>query len=470
MQELIMIDNLEMYHTELMMWSTEPASQVKYEDIEHAEPAMPLEYPTPLIHSAQRCGVSVVDHLSGRVYDEKEVIVEDSRGKFSAEPTRAYLLKKRIAFCTFGVVRLAMVLEKNLKQDETRDCSEEAEWRSTEYHVVIKVLSSERIRQNASTTSSNPLREIGALQLVGNYHPNVIGSIEALQDDENLYIVTPYCAGRDLYHKLMGVRKTASITSTSQQQQHPVKPLKRPSEITSRSWFRQLLQGLLHLQNKGVSHRNLSLENLLVDTEGNLVIADFGHALRVPYIDWNNFGGVTDVSAGSLRRLILAQDHGGNSTYLAPELIKPGASFDGFAVDMWSAGVILFMLLVGRAPFRLAHPSDAKFALVAQKGQLRSLLNSLQINISEEATDLLQNLLWYDPRRRLTLEEAMAHPWIRQDRDSESEPSLMEEAKNTVKKSVRFDPSIECKDSGCRMLGLSEETLSRLSLGRMASF
>uniref|UniRef100_A0A7S3P484 Protein kinase domain-containing protein n=1 Tax=Amphora coffeiformis TaxID=265554 RepID=A0A7S3P484_9STRA len=473
--ELIIIDNLEMYHTD--MWSANnPASynNVKYEDIEHAgPPAAPLEFPMPLIHRAQRSEVSVLDHVTGRVYHEKEVISRAPQptnyGLRTVGPRRAYLLKKRIAPCTYGVVRLAIVLEQNIKQEETRDClqqEDEAEWKSTGGLVAIKVLSCEQVRQNLSPDSSNPLNEVASLQLVGSYHPNVLGCDEVLQSEDELYIVTPYKAGKDLFQKLMGVDRNAA--KHPQVQQH-ARPLKRPSERCAREWFKDLLRGMMHLQNKGICHRNLSLDNLLLDPDGKLVIADFGLALRVPYTDWSNFGGVTDASEGSLRRLILAQGHGGNTPYLAPELLKPGAPFDGFSVDMWAAGVILFLMLVGRAPFRVAHSSDPKFLTVAHKGQLRSLLQSLHIKISDDAVDLLQSLLWHDPRRRLTLQEALAHPWVTHDRESsESETSSFDGSK--ASKCVKFNPSSVCEDLNCRMGIFGEEALGRLSLGRMSSF
>lgn len=471
-----MFDKIEMYHMD--MWSSannimnniqqESNYSVKYEDIEHAgPPAAPLEFPMPMIHRAQRSAVSVLDHVSGRVYHEKEVLTGASHR--DGGPRRAYLLKKRIAPCTYGVVRLAIVLEQNMKQEEARDCfHEEAEWRSTSELVAIKILSCDRVRQNLSPNSSNPLNEVASLQLVGSYHPNVLGCDEVLQSEEELYIVTPYKTGKDLYQKLMGVDQSSAKHA---QQQQPIRPLKRLGERPARDLFQDLLRGLMHLQNKGICHRNLSLENLLLDSDSKLVIADFGLALRVPYTDWSNFGGVTDVSEGSLRRLILAQGHGGNIPYLAPELLKSDVPFDGFAVDMWAAGVILFMMLVGRAPFREAHTTDPKFLTVACKGQLRSLLQSLHIKISDEAVDLLQNLLWQDPRRRLTLQEALTHPWVTQDREtSGSETSSLDGSTRAAAKNVKFNPSSECKDNlNCRMVSF-EEALGRLSLGRMSSF
>ena len=438
-----------------LMWNTSNASGgvgLKYEDVANAgPPAAPLAFPAPQIKPAKRVLVAVEDHVSGLVHHEKEVILACSeRGQSSAH---AYLMKKCLSQCTHGVVRLAIVLERNVRQDETRDCPE-AEWRSTNNLVCIKVLSSDCLRQHPSSSSSHPLHEISALQLVGSYHVNVLGCVEALQDEEELFIVTPYKHGKDLYHKLMGSNRKARSS------RHPsVLPIRKPSKRVAKGWFRDLLQGLSHLQNKGICHRNLSLENLLLDSDGRLVIADFGFALRVPYTDWRNFGGIADVSEGSTRRLIVATGHGDNLNYLAPEL--HGMPFDGFAVDMWSAGVILFVLLVGRAPFRSTKGDDAHYQAIARKGQLGPLLQSLNIDIDKEAVDLLQNLLWEDPRLRLNLQDALAHPWLTL--EEESDDALMSSP-------VRFDSSGERKDRHCRMVTIAEESLAHLSLHRMASF
>lgn len=133
-------------------------------------------------------------------------------------------------------------------------------------------------------------------------------------------------------------------------------------------------------------------------------------ALRVPHTDRYG-GGVTDVSAGTSRRLMLAQGQGGKLMYTAPEIISQQKEVDTFATDLWSVGVVLFVMLVGRSPFKWAHPSDKRFLNIS-KGGLKSLLEALKISISTEAVDLLQGFLWVDPRKRWTLAEAMQHPWV----------------------------------------------------------
>lgn len=158
-------------------------------------------------------------------------------------------------------------------------------------------------------------------------------------------------------------------------------------------------------------HRDICLENLLLDEDDNLVLIDPGMSLRVPYSDPHNYGSVSDVSCGGSRLLIKRQGQGGKLLYAPPEIINEHDFVDGFALDMWAVGVILFIMLVGRAPFQWAHPTDQRYDKMAS-GELKSLLKTLEIRISPEAADLLQGFFHLDPRKRITLAEAMNHPWV----------------------------------------------------------
>jgi serine/threonine protein kinase len=231
---------------------------------------------------------------------------------------------------------------------------------------------------------------------VGDYHPNVIGALDVLQDEDYLYIVMTFCTGGAL---------SGQISED---------PQKRIPEPKARVWFKQLLSGMRHLQRKGICHQDLSLENILIDREDNLVIIDLGMALRIPYSDPANIGHVTDISEGTERCLILSQYQGtGRSQlYLAPELVAGLEAFDGFAIDLWALGVILFLLLVGIPPFTSADSSDERFEKISEGG-LKEVLIKDNISISEEAIDLLQNMLWQDPRKRLGLSQIFRHPWVK---------------------------------------------------------
>ena len=150
---------------------------------------------------------------------------------------------------------------------------------------------------------------------------------------------------------------------------------------------------------------------MLLDDKDRVVIVDPGMSLRIPYADPCNYGCVTDVSAGTCRRLIISQGQGGKLMYAAPEVVDQSEVVDGFAVDLWAAGVVLFVMLVGRAPFKWAHPTDKRFAKMS-KGGLTDLMESLDIQLSPEACDLLQGFFWADPKRRFSLAEVIEHPWV----------------------------------------------------------
>jgi serine/threonine protein kinase len=215
----------------------------------------------------------------------------------------------------------------------------------------------------------------------------------------------PYCSGGDLYGNIAAGQTLSNL-------QRRGSTLKRlPSEDQARQWFQQLLQGLFHLQKKGICHRDISVDNLMLDGNGELMIIDFGLALRVPYTDASNPGCVSDLSEGSHRLLIKAQGQSGNIMYLAPEIVERTEAFDGFTVDLWSAGICLFVFLVGRAPFKWAHPTDVRFSLIS-KGHLREVMQDQGTPLSCKACDLLQKMFLRDPRKRLNLAQVMNHPWV----------------------------------------------------------
>jgi serine/threonine protein kinase len=176
----------------------------------------------------------------------------------------------------------------------------------------------------------DPIKEIAAMQLIGNSHPNVLGSVEVLQDNEHLYSIMPFCRGGDLFGVVLDVAE-------KRQANEAVEGAGGMSEPVARYWFRQLLLGLHHLQSKGICHRDLSLENILVDVNHCLVI-DMGMCLRVPYhCPGDPNGKSVDVEYGTDRRLIVPMGTCGKKNYMSPEVYENSDNFDGFAVDLWSA-------------------------------------------------------------------------------------------------------------------------------------
>lgn len=150
----------------------------------------------------------------------------------------------------------------------------------------------------------------------------------------------------------------------------------------------------------------------MVDEWDDIKIIDFGLCLRVPYADPNNRNLVTDVSGNTVRRLIKAQGQGGKWEYMAPEVAMRHECFDGFAIDLWAVGIVLFEFLVGKKPFAMPDAVDTNFRTIAVEGDLKGLLQIKGISVDDEALDLLQKMLRCDPSKRLTLAEVVGHPWV----------------------------------------------------------
>lgn len=188
------------------------------------------------------------------------------------------------------------------------------------------------------------------------------------------------------------------------------------SSVSHALWVHYNSQGLAQLQRMGLCHRALSPQSILVDEERNsITIIDLDRCLRVPYDP--NGGEVTDVSAKTLRRLIAPQSWCG--AWLACPDILPNndAPFDGFAIDLWAAASILFIMLTDYLPWKSAREEDPCYSFIMSQG-LQKLLKGWELEISPDATNLLQKMLQEDPRNRLTLAEVQHHPWVVRDADA----------------------------------------------------
>jgi len=277
--------------------------------------------------------------------------------------------------------------------------SEEPTWETTDEMVAVKVINLAKYRSLHGRSLENPINELAALQLLGNYHPNIICLVDALQNDTHLFIVTPYISGGDL-----SLRIVADMENS---------PNGRVHESQAKIWFQQLLSAISHLQKKGVCHRDLCMNNIAVDDYGDIRILDFGLCLRVPFVDPNNRHLVTDVSADTSRRLMKAQGRAGSCAYMSPEVALNTGVFDGFAVDLWSAGILLFEIVVGKKPFAMPDQNDVNFRRISIDRDLDGFLRAKNIHLDASIVNLLQKMLSADPQQRLTLSEIVDHPWMR---------------------------------------------------------
>ncbi|XP_021743788.1 CBL-interacting serine/threonine-protein kinase 8-like isoform X2 [Chenopodium quinoa] len=174
--------------------------------------------------------------------------------------------------------------------------------------VAMKVLDRSAILKHKMVEQIK--REISIMKLVR--HPHVVRLHEVLASRTKIYIILEYITGGELFDKIAHRG--------------------RLSEVEARTYFQQLIDGVEFCHSKGVYHRDLKPENLLLDSQGNLKISDFGLSAQPPE-------GVS-----------LLKTTCGTPNYVAPEVLNH-KGYDGALADIWSCGIILYVLMAGYLPF-----------------------------------------------------------------------------------------------------------------------
>jgi hypothetical protein len=372
-------------------------------------PTKPIDFPPPRFERGRRDNVLCYDPPSDKHFEAKNVLFRDFSREFpddgDARVSQAYwpLPHKEHIKTIMGHVEICLILTRCVRQsgdtddddDESYDEEEDIVFQVTGQYVAVKVNYCARMDQLRGRHSEDPLTEIAAMQLIGEEHPNVLGCRDVLFDGQNLNVVMRYCQGGDMFELL----------------QNSIRDGDNPgmTEGHGRYWFRQVIAGIQYLHSVGICHRDLSPENIMVDNNGCLII-DMGMCLRVPYTDPRSPGAVTDISQGTQRRLFAPQGTCGKLPYMSPEIHRNRRPFDGGAVDVWTAGTILFCMLTGNRSYQQPHPSDPQFYWMTRG--LTQMLSDWDVKLSPEGVHLLQNMLQVDPRLRLTIEEVVNHPWF----------------------------------------------------------
>lgn len=206
-------------------------------------------------------------------------------------------------------------------------------------------------------------REIIIMKLLT--HPNVLRLYDVWETSKNLYLVLEYVEGGELFDLLVERG-----------------PLQESEAI---KYFRQIILGTAYCHALGICHRDLKPENLLLDSNLNVKLADFGMAAL------ESNGKLLETSCGSPH-------------YAAPEIVS-GLKYHGFASDVWSCGVILFALLTGRLPFDDENIRD--LLLKVQAGSFE-----MPTDISFEAADLIAKMLTVNPDQRIKTNLILKHPLL----------------------------------------------------------
>ncbi|KAG0235424.1 hypothetical protein BGX31_004238 [Mortierella sp. GBA43] len=254
------------------------------------------------------------------------------------------------------------VLDRTLGKGSS-GCVKLARHRRTNEKVAIKIIPKASL-VNKAAVHRGIEREIAIMKLIK--HPHVIRLYDVYETENELFLVMEYVSGGELFNYLL--------------KKH------RLGEDEALRLFQQIIIGLAFCHKRKICHRDLKPENLLLDDRMNIKIADFGMA------SLQKTGSLLETSCGSPH-------------YASPEVVT-GLKYDGSSSDIWSCGIILYALLAGHLPF--------------DDENIRQLLNKVKAgkfhmptDIPSGARDLISRMLTVNPKRRITMQEVMMHPWFR---------------------------------------------------------
>ncbi len=235
------------------------------------------------------------------------------------------------------------------------------------------------IRRNGNL-SVNVNREI---KLLGELkHASIIRLVEVFEDEKYYHLITDLCFGGELYDK---IADRVSVGGCSDLERYPA----CFSEHEAAHALKEILLGVEYMHRQGVVHRDIKPENILFKTkevDSPIMIIDFGLARKFdPYLD-----GFMSTLAGT-------------ADYIAPEVLQQKYTA---SCDLWSIGVIAYILLHGSFPFKT---SDNIRTAIPEDTYIFPLLWE---NASCEARNFIENLLEVDATKRMSPEEALQHPWL----------------------------------------------------------
>uniref|UniRef100_A0AAR2LX19 non-specific serine/threonine protein kinase n=1 Tax=Pygocentrus nattereri TaxID=42514 RepID=A0AAR2LX19_PYGNA len=220
-----------------------------------------------------------------------------------------------------------------------------------------------RIADSGTFSLSILFREVRIMK--GLNHPNIVQLFEVIETEKTLYLIMEYASGGEVFDYLVA---------------HG-----RMKEKEARAKFRQIVSAVHYCHQKNIVHRDLKAENLLLDSESNIKIADFGFS--------NEFtlGNKLDTFCGS-------------PPYAAPELFQ-GKKYDGPEVDIWSLGVILYTLVSGSLPFDGQNLKELRERVL--RGKYR-----VPFYMSTDCESILRRFLVLNPTKRCSLEQIMKDKWM----------------------------------------------------------
>ncbi|XP_038617822.1 serine/threonine-protein kinase DCLK3 [Tachyglossus aculeatus] len=263
----------------------------------------------------------------------------------------------------------------------------------TKQAYAMKIIDKSKLKGREGMVDS----EIVIIQSLS--HPNIVSLHEVYETGTKIYLILEYVQGGDLFDAIL-----ESVKFT---------------EHDAALMLTDLCEALVHMHDKNIVHRDLKPENLLVqrnaDKSTTLKLADFGLAKYV------------------VKPIFTVC---GTPTYVAPEILAEKGY--GLEVDMWAAGVVLYILLCGFPPFRSQERDQDQLFNIIQQGQFE-FLSPYWDNISEAAKDLVSRLLVVDPQKRYSAHRVLQHPWI-QTAGKANSVDLHREVTTNIERHFRSQP------------------------------
>ncbi|XP_018087563.1 MAP/microtubule affinity-regulating kinase 3 isoform X4 [Xenopus laevis] len=288
--------------------------------------------------------------------------------------------------------------------------------------VAIKIIDKTQLNP---TSLQKLFREVRIMKILN--HPNIVKLFEVIETEKTLYLVMEYASGGEVFDYLVA---------------HG-----RMKEKEARAKFRQIVSAVQYCHQKQIVHRDLKAENLLLDADMNIKIADFGFS--------NEFtvGNKLDTFCGS-------------PPYAAPELFQ-GKKYDGPEVDVWSLGVILYTLVSGSLPFDGQNLKELRERVL--RGKYR-----IPFYMSTDCENLLKRFLVLNPSKRGTLEQIMKDRWINAGHEEEElkpfvEPVLDIADQKRIDIMIGMGYSKEEIQESLSKMKYDEITATYLLLGRKSS-
>jgi len=258
--------------------------------------------------------------------------------------------------------------------------------KKTSQKVAIKVIQKTTVAGDDIKLLRREVHNLKALD-----HPNILKLYDVYEDDKQFFLIMELVQGKELFDKIVERGQYSE---------------KDASHIS-----RQFVAAIEYLHSKGIAHRDLKPENLLSIGSGEkevLKVADFGLS--------KNFGDEKMMTSC------------GSPGYVAPEVLE--CESYGKEVDMWSIGVIIYILLVGYPPFYADNDPALFKKIMACDYEFGEGWDV----ISESAKDLLRHLIVKDPKKRFTATAALNHPWLKANADLSNKQLQMAKLRDYVTK------------------------------------